>query len=60
MFDLLDEEQDVRDVPNAPDLEVTSGEVVFENVSFSYDDDRQVLHDISFSCRGGEVVALVG
>lgn len=36
------------------------GEVVFRNVAFTYDGHRPALHDISFSCRPGQVVALLG
>lgn len=36
------------------------GQVVFRSVSFAYDDRRPALHDISFACRPGEVVALLG
>ncbi len=37
-----------------------SGDVVFRNVSFSYSDDRPVLHGIDFHARPGEMIALVG
>ena len=36
------------------------GDVFFENVSFAYDEEAEVLHDISFSCQAGQVIALVG
>ncbi|MHB1316809.1 MAG: ABC transporter ATP-binding protein [Minisyncoccota bacterium] len=41
-------------------LENFSGEVVFENVSFSYDDGTEVLSGINFTVKPGEVVAFVG
>ncbi len=36
------------------------GDLVFEDVSFAYDADTAVLHNISFHCKAGQVVALVG
>jgi ATP-binding cassette subfamily B protein len=36
------------------------GEIVFRNVGFEYASDSPVLHDVSFSCRPGQVVALLG
>jgi ATP-binding cassette subfamily B protein len=36
------------------------GDLVFEDVSFAYDADTAVLHNINFSCKAGQVVALVG
>ncbi len=36
------------------------GEVVFDNVSFQYEDGEDVLHNISFQCEGGQSVALLG
>jgi len=36
------------------------GDIVFDNVNFSYEEGKQVLHDISFSAPAGSMVALVG
>src|SRR5690606_33556427 len=36
------------------------GEVVFDNVSFQYEDGETVLHDISFRCEAGKSIALLG
>jgi subfamily B ATP-binding cassette protein MsbA len=41
-------------------LEGIRGEVVFDNVSFAYEENNEVLHGISFRVRAGQVVALVG
>jgi subfamily B ATP-binding cassette protein MsbA len=41
-------------------LDRIGGEVIFENVSFSYDTGKEVLHDISFESQPGTVTALVG
>ena len=46
----------------AEGFEVADSEIVFcaENLCFSYDDENQVLHDLSFSIKAGETIALVG
>lgn len=41
-------------------LEDIQGNMVFDNVSFSYEEDKEVLHDISFEANAGSVTALVG
>ena len=50
----------VKDEPNAPDLVVHSGEVVFKDVGFSYDPRRKCLADINIHAQPGHTVALVG
>ena len=57
---LLDEKPEIVDEENAPDLNVTDGEIEFESVNFSYDDDRKILHNVSFSINAGKKVAVVG
>jgi ABC-type multidrug transport system fused ATPase/permease subunit len=51
---------DATDAPGAVEAKELRGEVVFDRVSFSYDDGTPVLRDISFTARPGEMVALVG
>jgi ATP-binding cassette subfamily B protein len=60
MFALLDRPQEIRDAPDAPPLTVRGGEVRFEQVSFSYDPERSILHDVDFSIPPGKTVAVVG
>ncbi|CAO3673079.1 unnamed protein product [Umbelopsis ramanniana] len=60
MLDLLEQEQTVKDLPNAKELTVTEGHVVFDNVSFAYDERQTALRNISFSIPKGATVALVG
>jgi ABC-type transport system involved in Fe-S cluster assembly fused permease/ATPase subunit len=60
MFALLSVKPDVEDKPGATELVVRDGTVRFENVSFSYDPDRRILHDISFEVPAGKMVAIVG
>ena len=59
MLDLLREEQEVKDKPDAIDLVINKGVIEFRNVSFSYHPDRPILKDISFTVPAGSTVALV-
>jgi ATP-binding cassette subfamily B protein len=61
MFVLMDREREVADVPNAPDLNCQQGaHLKFESVSFAYEADRPILHNISFEIPSGKTVAVVG
>ncbi len=59
IFGLMDEPSQIPDDPSAPELEVTDGEVVFDSVTFGYDEE-QILEDLSFWADTGETLALVG
>lgn len=59
-FAVLDERPAIADKPGAPALQVTRGEVVFEQVSFGYDAVQPALHDLSFHAAPGSTIALVG
>ena len=41
-------------------LEDIKGDIVFNDVSFAYEEDKEVLHNISFEAKSGDVIALVG
>jgi ATP-binding cassette subfamily B protein len=60
MFTLLTQNIEVRDKPDAPMMKVMGGAVKFENVSFSYDPERPILHEVSFDIPAGRNVAVVG
>lgn len=49
-----------EDAPGAAELEDITGDVGFHNVTFSYDEGRHVLSDISLEIKAGQTVALVG
>ncbi|MDX9980736.1 MAG: ABC transporter ATP-binding protein [Lentisphaeria bacterium] len=60
IFDLLDEEVAIKDEPDAkPAREVREG-LRFEDVSFSYESEKPVLRELSFTVPAGRTVALVG
>ncbi len=59
-LDMLEEQTDVADAPDAIELPDAAGEVRFENVRFSYDEGTPVLIDFDLTISPGETVALVG
>lgn len=60
MFDLLDVEPEVRDLPNAAQLQIAGGKVEFKNVYFHYAPEKPILKNVSFTVEAGETLALVG
>jgi len=60
MFRLMDEKKEVQDAPNAPQLKLNGAAVRFENVNFSYDPAREILHGVNFDIPCGDTVAVVG
>ena len=59
IFEILDEEEEIRDEPEAVTLQDIRGEIDFDKVSFSYSKGIPVLKEVSFHVNPGEVVALV-
>ena len=60
VFSIIDAQSAVQDKPEAAELKEFKEQIEFRNISFSYDSSREVLHDVSFTVRKGETVALVG
>jgi len=60
LFQVLETEPDVRDLPGAVDCPEAEGRLDFEGVGFAYLADQPVLQNISFIIQPGETVALVG
>jgi ATP-binding cassette, subfamily B, bacterial MsbA len=60
VFQIMDTPPSVQDAPNAVVLPRVAGQITFSNVNFSYDERQEVLHDINFDIRPGEIIALVG
>jgi ATP-binding cassette subfamily B protein len=59
-FEVLDQEDDVRDAPDAKAITSTRGEIVFEHVDFGYEPSRLILEDIHLDVGSGQTVAFVG
>ncbi|KAK7109557.1 ATP-binding cassette sub-family B member 6-like [Littorina saxatilis] len=60
MFDLLAEDIEIKDIPDADRLDVVRGKIEFQNVSFRYDPSKPILKNISFTVQPGQTLALVG
>jgi len=60
IFETLDEPATIADKPKAQDIGDITGEVKFDDVTFSYEQGKTVLEHISFDVKPGESVALVG
>jgi ATP-binding cassette subfamily B protein len=60
IFEILDENEELPDAPDAVEMKSPHGDVEFRNVSFSYDKRNRVLSDVSFTVKAGSTVALVG
>ncbi len=60
LFALIEENAEIRDKPGALPLALRGAEVRFEHVYFSYETNRQILFDVSFTIPAGRTVAVVG
>ena len=60
IFSLIDEEPDIVDKPHAIDVPHIRGEIVFDDVSFYYEENKPVLSHFDLTVREGETIALVG
>ena len=60
IFSLLDLNPEVHDLPGAIQLPRIVGRVQFDHVTFGYNPDRPVLHDVCFEASAGQMIALVG
>ncbi|MGM4886530.1 ABCB family ABC transporter ATP-binding protein/permease [Tardiphaga sp. 20_F10_N6_6] len=60
MFGVLNRNPEVKDIPGAMPLLVTSGAVRFDDVRFAYDPERPILKGLSFDVPAGKTVAIVG
>lgn len=60
VFRLLDEEEETPDGREAKVLKEVKGEVLFENVTFGYEENETVINDFSLTVEPGKVVAIVG
>ena len=60
MFALLDQHRDVADVSNAQALALSSAELKFSHVDFSYEANRKILFDVDFTVSAGTTTAVVG
>ena len=58
---LIEQENNIKEKPNALSLETTKGEINFRNINFKYNtEERKVLNSINLNIIGGEMTSLVG
>jgi subfamily B ATP-binding cassette protein MsbA len=60
ILELLDSSVDVKDKPDAVKIEDFQNSIEFKNVTFSYNQNKKILNDISFTLTKGKTIALVG
>ncbi|MCB0712901.1 MAG: ABC transporter ATP-binding protein [Ignavibacteriae bacterium] len=61
IFELMDTDMPTPQAPeDAEPFSITKGEIDFENVTFSYDGENRIIHDLSFNVKPGETMAIVG
>lgn len=60
IFEILDEQPTVIELPQSIEMLEFKNEIKFENITFAYEPGKQVLTDINFAVKKGETVALVG
>ena len=60
VFEILNVEPEIKDAPDAIEVDRVKGKIEFRNVSFRYVDDVPVLKNVSFRARPGDMIALVG
>ena len=60
IFKLLEQPPEITDAEDARPLQLQGGEVCFERVDFAYQPERQILHNVDFTLKAGEKLAVVG
>lgn len=60
MFELLEEDEEVKEAENAIEIKEADGTVALNNVSFSYVPDRKLIEDFNLNVKKGQRIAIVG
>ena len=60
IFEYFDMPIEIENDPEAITPDSARGEITFDHVDFSYDPERQILHDVSFKLESGRSIAIVG
>lgn len=58
--ELMNEKAEADESQRTISIDAIKGDMVFKDVSFAYEEDKEVLHNISFEAKAGQVIALVG
>lgn len=57
---ILDTESDIKEIPDAKEIDGFHDSITFEHVGFSYNADRKILDDINLTVKKGHTIAIVG
>ena len=60
IFEVIDAQSEITDGSDAVEFDGLKEKIEFRNISFSYDGNREILHNVSFTIEKGQTVALVG
>lgn len=60
MFELLEEDEEIKEAENAIEIKEADGTVALNNVSFSYVPDRKLIEDFNLNVKKGQRIAIVG
>jgi ATP-binding cassette subfamily B protein len=60
VFEIIDTDPEITDVPKARAMDRAQGRICFERVSFAFKENNTVLHDIALNVQAGECIAIVG
>ena len=60
IFDYFDREIDIKSPENAKKMDLKDADICYEHVRFGYTDEVEILHDIHFTAKSGEMTAIVG
>jgi ATP-binding cassette subfamily B protein len=58
--EIIGNDGEMRDAPGAKDLRITEGRIELDHITFSYDGEREILHDVTMRAEPGTVVAIIG
>ena len=59
-FAIMQTPQDTIDKPHATELKITKGEIIFQNLSFNYADNRNIFKNLNLHIKAGQKVGIVG
>jgi len=60
IYELIDKKNEIKEDKSLPDLKISSGNIIFKNVNFTYPDNSQVLNNININIIGGKRTAIIG
>ena len=60
IYELIDKKNEIKEDKSLPDLKISSGNIIFKNVNFTYPDNSQILNNININVIGGKRTAIIG